>query len=57
MSFDEVVPRGLELIINDYPPRKTTQGTWAPPAPESLGFRPLTDAELKSLAQDKEPQL
>ena len=56
MSFAEVVRRGLERITEEFP-RKARPGTWAPPSPEVLGCHPLSDAELKALAQDEEPRL
>lgn len=56
MSFAEVVRRGIERIATEYRP-KTTPGKWTPPAPQKLGCRKLTDAQLKQLAQEDVPVL
>ena len=54
MSFAEVVRRSLERLNENFP-RRSGAATWAPPAPETLGCLPLTNAELKAAAQDDEP--
>jgi hypothetical protein len=51
MSFAEVVRRGLEKIAVVYPPRKGVERAWSPPKPRALGFRGLTDEQLKEAAQ------
>jgi len=56
MSFAEVVRRGIERIVAEYRPRARIKN-WQPPKPRNLGCRPLTDAQLKQLAQEEDPKL
>ena len=56
MSFAEVVRRGIERIVTEYRPKARVKN-WRPPKPRNLGCYPLTDAQLKQLAQDEEPKL
>jgi hypothetical protein len=56
MSFAEVVRRGIERIVAEYRPRAKVKN-WRPPKPRDLGWRPLTAAQLKQLAQDEDPKL
>jgi len=56
MSFAEVVRRGLESIVEQYPPR-LTKGKWQLPEPENMGCRSWDDVELKRLAQEENPSL
>jgi hypothetical protein len=51
MSFAEVVRRGIEKIAPAYPPRKGHDQEWSLPKPRALGFRNLTNEELKDAAQ------
>jgi hypothetical protein len=52
MSFAEVVRRGLEKMAPAYPPRKKTTKRWKVPTPRPLGFRGLSDAQLKDAARE-----
>ncbi|MDP0499653.1 MAG: antitoxin [Verrucomicrobiota bacterium JB022] len=56
MSFAEVVRRGLERIVTDYPPRLAARD-WQFPQPEDLGYKDFDDEMLKRLAQEEEPRL
>jgi len=51
MSFAEVLRRGIEKMTPAYPPRKKATKRWKAPTPRSLGFRGLSDAELKDAAR------
>jgi hypothetical protein len=53
MSFAEVVRRGLERVLPNYPPRKKL-GKWSPPKPRKLGCYDLTSEELRDLARGKD---
>jgi hypothetical protein len=50
MSFAEVVRRGLERVVWQYPLKKTV-GPWHPPKPEKRGAADLSAAELRDLAR------
>ena len=50
MSFAEVVRRGIERIVAEYRPKAKLKN-WQPPKPRNLGWRPLTDEQLKQLAR------
>ena len=56
MSFAEVVRRGLERVTQEYASKPKSRN-WAPPKPEALGCYPLSNEELKALAQDDDPRL
>jgi len=56
MSFAEVVRRGIERIVAEYRPKAKLKN-WQPPKPRNLGCYPLTDAQLKQLAQEVEIKL
>lgn len=51
MSFAEVVRRGLEHMRMHYPVGRKGRKSWQPPAPRSLGWKSLSDDELKDAAQ------
>jgi hypothetical protein len=50
ISLAELARRGIEHFLNVYAPEGTPK-KWSPPKPKSLGFRHLSDDELKSIAQ------
>lgn len=51
ISMAELVRRSLELLLSQYPePAKTVSG-WRMPKPLNLGWRGLSDAEIKDVAQ------
>ncbi len=49
MSLAELARRGIEYTLNVYAPEVDSE--WQLPAPKSLGWRGLTDAEIKVQAQ------
>jgi hypothetical protein len=49
ISLAELARRGLEYILNVYAPQSTEE--WQPPTPRRLGWKGLTDAQLKEQAQ------
>jgi hypothetical protein len=50
ISFAELRRRGLEYILSVYAPGPTT-GEWQLPKPRRLGWKGLTDTQLKEQAQ------
>lgn len=52
MSFAEVVRRGIEKMGPAYPPRKQKNKNWKIPTPRRLGFRGLSERDLKDVARD-----
>lgn len=50
ISFAELSRRGLEYILSVYAPEPVA-GEWQPPKPRRLGWRGLTDAQIKEQAQ------
>jgi hypothetical protein len=56
ISMTELVRRGLELILTQYPPPDEAQPVWQMPAPRNLGWKGLSDAEIKDLAQTSEAE-
>jgi hypothetical protein len=50
MSFAEVVRRGLERVAPVYPPKKGNV-KWSMPKPRKLGWKGLSEEELKDAAQ------
>ena len=50
ISFAELSRRGLEYILSVYAAEPGTGG-WQPPKPRRLGWKGLTDAQLKEQAQ------
>ena len=57
ISMAELVRRGLDLIMSQYPEPELTKTTWQLPAPSHLGWRGLSHAEVKDLAQMTEAEL
>lgn len=51
ISLAELARRGLEYILSVYAPQPGTSGEWQPPKPRRLGWKGLSDAELKKQAQ------
>lgn len=49
ISLAELARRGLEYILSVYAPQPAEE--WRPPAPRRLGWKGLTDAQLKEQAQ------
>jgi hypothetical protein len=54
MSFAEVVRRGLETIVRDYPPGRTPAKDWRLPDPARMG-KPLLAEEEWDMASRDEP--
>jgi len=57
ISMAELARRGLEYILSQYPTPDETQADWHLPAPRHLGWRGLSDAEIKDLAQTSETEI
>ena len=51
ISLAELARRGLEYILSVYAPVTDTKREWQPPKPRKLGWKGLSDAELKLEAQ------
>ncbi len=51
ISFAELARRGLEYILSVYALEPGAGGEWQPPKPRRLGWKGLSDAELKEQAQ------
>ena len=51
ISFAELSRRGLEYILSVYAPEPGGRGAWQPPKPRRLGWKGLTDAQIKEQAQ------
>lgn len=51
ISFAELSRRGLEYILSVYAAEPGTLGDWQPPKPRRLGWKGLTDAQIKRQAQ------
>ena len=51
MSFAEVVRRGLEIVVDRYPPLRSA-GEWHPVKPMRLGWRGLSADQLRELAYE-----
>jgi hypothetical protein len=49
ISLAELARRGLEYMLSVYAPESA--GNWQPPTPRRLGWRGLSDAQLKDQAQ------
>jgi hypothetical protein len=56
ISMAELVRRGLELILSQYPEPAQVKRDWQLPAPRNLGWRGLSHAEVKDLAQMSETE-
>ena len=51
ISLAELARRGLEYILSVYTAPPGGSGEWQPPKPRRLGWRGLSDADLKAQAQ------
>lgn len=51
ISLSELARRGIEYILSVYAPATEAPREWQPPKPRNLGWRGLSDAELKFEAQ------
>ena len=51
ISLAELTRRGLELILNQYPPPEQVKEPWRPPVVQGLGWKGLSHAEIKEAAQ------
>lgn len=51
ISLAELARRGLEYILSVYAPEPGSTGKWQPPKPRRLGWKGLTDAQIKEQAQ------
>ena len=51
ISLAELARRGIEYILSVYAQEPGSQDEWQPPRPRRLGWKGLTDAEIKVQAQ------
>ncbi len=51
ISLAELARRGIEYILSVYSPEPDTKREWQPPKPRKLGWKGLSDAEIKAEAQ------
>jgi hypothetical protein len=51
ISMAELARRGLEYMLSVYSTAPGAGGDWQPPKPRRLGWKGLSDAELKTEAQ------
>jgi len=51
ISLAELARRGIEYILTVYSTPGETQKEWEPPNPRRLGWKGLSDTELKAEAQ------
>lgn len=51
IPFAELARRGIEYILSVYSPDPDATREWQPPRPRKLGWKGLTDAQLKLEAQ------
>jgi hypothetical protein len=51
ISLAELARRGIEYILSVYAPVTDAPREWQPPKPRKLGWKGLSDAELKREAQ------
>lgn len=51
ISLAELARRGIEYILSVYAPAPDAKRDWQPPKPRRLGWKGLSDAELKAQAQ------
>jgi hypothetical protein len=52
ISMAELVRRSLELLLSQYPAPDQTIEDWQFPAPRKLGWRGLSHAQIKEIAQE-----
>ncbi len=57
ISFAELARRGIEYILTVYSIPPEEQGDWQPPKPRRLGWKGLSDAEIKVEAQMSNSEL
>jgi hypothetical protein len=51
ISLAELARRGIEYILGVYSPETGGKEEWQPPKPRRLGWRGLSDAEMKAEAR------
>lgn len=51
ISMAELARRGIEYILSVYSTEQEAKQEWHPPKPRKLGWRGLSDAEIKLEAQ------
>ncbi len=51
IPFAELARRGIEYILSVYAPEPDAKREWQPPKPRKLGWKGVSDAELKLEAQ------
>lgn len=51
ISLAELARRGIEYILSVYSQEPVENDQWQPPKPRRLGWKGLTDAEIKEQAQ------
>jgi hypothetical protein len=51
ISLAELARRGIEYILSVYAQDPGSQEEWQPPKPRRLGWKGLSDAEIKAEAQ------
>jgi hypothetical protein len=51
ISLAELARRGIEYILGVYTAQPGDPDEWQPPKPRRLGWKALTDAEIKAQAQ------
>lgn len=54
MSFAEVVRRGVEQAIKDYPPGRISGRDWTLPTPTGMGETLLPESEWDQATRDEE---
>jgi len=53
MSFAEVVRRGVEQVVKDYPPGRISGSEWTLSAPAELGSPLVPESEWDMAARDE----
>ena len=51
IAFTELARRGIDYILSVYASPATVATEWQPPKPRKLGWKGLTDAQIKEEAQ------
>lgn len=51
ISLAELARRGIEYILSVYAPLPGAAGEWEPPKPRRLGWKGLSDAQIKEQSQ------
>jgi len=57
ISMAELVRRGLELVMSQYPEPERIVPNWHWPVPRQLGWRGLSHAQVKEQAQMTETEI